>query len=134
MNARRPSWSWLLFAHLGLMAAATMLAARGALPPVWFRPPLDKAGHLLAWGLLAFFAVAFFGRRRRWAVVGAILVAATLEEFSQRAFSTRTFDLGDLAMNAAGVCLFGGSARARVTARLIAPVCPRPAPAGRGKG
>jgi hypothetical protein len=105
MNERRPPWSWLLFAQVALVVVATALAARGALPPVWFRAPLDKVCHLLAWGLLTFLAVAFFGHQRRWLVIGAVLLAATLEELSQRSFATRTFDLGDLAANAAGICI-----------------------------
>jgi hypothetical protein len=128
MNESRPRWSWLLFAHLALMAAATVLATRGALAPVWFRPPLDKLGHLLAWGLLAFFAVAFLGRRHRGSVIGAVLLAATLEELSQRAFSTRTFDLGDLAMNATGAFVFGLSGLRRQRAAHIETSCPTSEP------
>jgi VanZ family protein len=80
-----------------------------------FRTPFDKVGHLVGYGGVAFLAVAFFGRRRSLRVVATVLVAATLEEISQRAFPTRTFDLADMAMNWIGV--LGGGALAR---RLLA--------------
>jgi VanZ family protein len=126
MNEPRPAWSWLFFAQLALVILATVLATFGCFPPVLFRPPFDKVGHLGAYGLLAFFGVTFFGHARRWWVVGALLVAATLEEFSQRAFPTRTFDLGDLAMNVVGICVFGALAAALSAARRR----PRPPPPG----
>ena len=54
--------------------------------------------------------MAFLGPARRWPVVLGLLVAATLEELSQRAFPTRTFDLGDLAMNIVGIVTLGAAA------------------------
>jgi hypothetical protein len=106
---RRPPWAWLFVAQLALVIVATVLAASGRFPTVLFRPPVDKLGHMLAWGGLAFFGVAFFGRARRWRVIATLLVAATLEELSQGAFPTRTFDLGDLTMNVAGIAAFGAA-------------------------
>jgi VanZ family protein len=121
MTHRRPFWSWLLFPHLGLVIAATILATRGLFPGAVFRSPVDKLGHLGAYGLLAFFAVSFFGHARRWAVVLSLLAAATLEEVSQRAFPTRTFDLADLAMNVVGISVFGAlAARSARSRRSIA--------------
>jgi VanZ family protein len=117
MNARRPAWAWLFFAQLALVILATVLATLGCFPTVLFRAPFDKVGHLFAYGLLSFLAVSFFGHERRWRVVGALLVAATLEELSQRFFPTRTFDPGDLAMNVLGITVFGAIAAARGAAR-----------------
>jgi VanZ family protein len=102
MIETRPSWAWLLFVQLALVIAASVLATTGHFPAAMFRTPFDKVGHLAAYGGLALLAVAFFGRRRSLRVMAALLIAATLEEISQRAFPTRTFDLGDLAMNWAG--------------------------------
>jgi VanZ family protein len=110
MNFRRPIWAWLFFVQLILVAGATILATRGALPTGLFRAPLDKVGHLGAYGLLAFLGVSFFGPDRRWRVIGALLLVSTLDEFSQRAFPTRTFDLGDLAMNVVGIVTLGSLA------------------------
>ena len=107
MNETRPMWAWLFFAQLALVVFASVMATSGHFPTVLFRPPVDKLGHFFAYGLLAFFGVAFFGSARGRTVVVVLLLAATLEELSQRAFPTRTFDLGDLAMNAAGICLLG---------------------------
>jgi VanZ family protein len=106
-----------LFPHLALVIAATVLATRGHFPAAVFRAPFDKLGHLGAYGLLAFFAVSFFGHARRWPVVLGLLAAATIEEVSQRAFPTRTFDLADLAMNVVGISVFGALAAARSARR-----------------
>jgi hypothetical protein len=54
---------------------------------------------------------------RRWRGIGVLLVASTLEEISQRAFPTRTFDLGDLAMNLIGITALGLLAARRVGER-----------------
>jgi VanZ family protein len=107
MKPRRPLWSWLFFVQLILVAGATILATRGAFPAGIFRAPFDKLGHLGAYGLLAFLAVSFFGSARRAQVIGALLVVSTVDEISQRAFPTRTFDLGDLAMNVVGIVALG---------------------------
>jgi VanZ family protein len=113
MNERRPLWAWLFFAQLALVVIASVLATTGHFPTDAFqRPPADKIGHLVGYGGLAFFGVAFFGRTRRLRVMFSLLVAATLEELSQRAFPTRTFDLGDLAMNVVGIVVFGAAAAA----------------------
>jgi len=110
----RPRWAWLFFVHLSLVVAASVLATTNHLPLGALKhAPGDKVGHLLAYGGLAFFAVAFFGRARRWRVLAVLLVAAALEELSQRAFPTRTFDLGDLAMNVIGILMFGTASARR---------------------
>ena len=114
MKHARPSWAWLFFLQLTVVATASVLAARGQFPAGLFqRWGLDKIGHLLAYGGLSLLGVAFFGPARRAWVVGALLVAATLEELSQRAFPARTFDLGDLAMNVTGILAFGALAARR---------------------
>jgi len=112
MNTQRPPWAWLFIPQLALVSAATVLATTGRFPSALFCSPFDKVGHLCAYGGLAFLGVAFFGRARRWPVIVVLLAAATLEELSQRLFPTRTFDLGDLAMNVVGIVLFGVAAAA----------------------
>src|SRR3569832_3012814 len=107
MAAGRPLWAYLFFAHLALVIAATVLATRGRFPTTVFQAPYDKAGHLAAYGGLAFLAVGFFGHARRWRVLAILLAVATAEEFSQRLFPTRTFDVGDLAMNVLGIVGLG---------------------------
>lgn len=110
MNRRRPRWSWLFFVQLALVLGASALATAGRFPVAVFqRWPLDKLGHLFAYGGLSFLGVAFFGGARSTLVVGALLGAAGLEEVSQRFFQTRTFDLGDLAMNVVGISVFGAA-------------------------
>jgi VanZ family protein len=118
MNEQRPVWAWLFFPQLVLVISASVLATTGHFPVALFqRSPLDKVGHLVAYGGLSFFGVALFGRARRWPFVICLLVAATLEELSQRAFPTRTFDLGDLAMNLIGIAVFGAAVAARLATR-----------------
>ena len=115
----RPWWAWLFFAQLGLVILASVLATTNHLPlnPLK-QPPGDKIAHMLGYGALAFFAVAYFGPARRGRVIGALLIAAALEELSQRAFPTRTFDLGDMAMNVVGILVLGLAAgrRRKITA------------------
>ena len=113
MNRDRPRWAWLFFIQLAVVIGASVLAATGHFPGAAFQhAPFDKVGHLMAYGGLAFLGVAFFGRTRSTAVIVGLLVASTLEEVSQRAFRTRTFDLGDLAMNLIGIATFGATAAA----------------------
>jgi len=108
MNEQRPPWAWLFFAQLALVLGASLLATTGHFPVTLFqRSPFDKVGHLLVYGGLSFFAVAFFGHRHRWRVIICLLVLAILEELSQRALPRRTFDVGDLAMNIIGISTFG---------------------------
>jgi VanZ family protein len=107
MTRSRPLWAWLFLPQLALVVIATILATTGRFPTTLFRSPVDKLGHLAAYGGLSFFAVAFFGRGRSWPVIIGLLLVATLEELSQRASATRTFDLGDLAMNLIGILVFG---------------------------
>ena len=54
-----------------------------------------------------FLGVGFFGPTRRWPVICSLLIASTIDESSQRLFPTRTFDLGDLAMNVVGIVALG---------------------------
>ena len=127
MNEQRPLWAWLFFPQLALIVTASVLATTGHFPVAWFqRSPFDKVGHLALYGGLSFFGVAFVSRGRRWPFVMGLLVAATLEEVSQRAFPTRTFDLGDLAMNVLGISLFGAAAAARLAVRDDATTTPAP--------
>ncbi|HLK91761.1 MAG TPA: VanZ family protein [Polyangia bacterium] len=106
-----------------LVTAATVLATLGRLPAWVFGAPFDKLGHLGAYGLLAFLGVSFFGPHRRTPVICALLAASALDEVSQRAFPTRTFDLGDLAMNFIGILVLG-----IVAARWSSPPGPGPSP------
>jgi hypothetical protein len=125
MNRRRPLWAWLFFPQLALIITASVLATTGHFPVTLFqRSPFDKVGHLTLYGGLSFLGVAFVGRGRRWALVICLLVAATLEEVSQRAFPRRTFDLGDLAMNVIGILAFGAAAAARLARRHDATTTP----------
>ena len=107
MQTTRPRWSYLFFAQIVLVVTASVLATRGKFPTTVFKAPFDKVGHLFAYGGLGFLAVAFFGHARRWKVLAVLVILATLEEFSQRLFPTRTFDLGDLVMNVVGIVAFG---------------------------
>lgn len=77
-------------------------------------PNGDKLGHFVLFGLLNFFLTFAFLSRfqqnpKRFALSAGFILAAviTAEEFSQRYFSTRTFDLGDLTASLLGVFIGG---------------------------
>jgi len=105
MTTVRPRWAWLLFPHLSLIIAASVLASCHRLPRIALTGGLDKVGHFLLFGGLSLFAVAFFGRAR-WVRVACVLgTLSALEEASQAWFPARTLDAGDLAANLLGIVL-----------------------------
>ena len=76
-------------------------------------PNLDKAGHFLAMGLLAFLLNLAFHpknekRVRITSLLGSLLVLplCTLEEFSQKHLTYRSFSYGDLAADYLGIMVF----------------------------
>jgi VanZ family protein len=105
MTNERPRWAWLLFPHLSLIVAASILAACHRLPADFLSGGPDKVGHLLLFGGLSLFAVAFFGRARWPAVVGVLGALSACEEASQAFFPARTLDAADLAANLVGIAL-----------------------------
>jgi VanZ family protein len=83
------------------------------------RIPLgDKAGHFILYGILTllinltlFRSVPAQSRIRVAVVIGLILgLLIGLEEFSQKSFPDRTFDLGDLTASYLGVIFFSWQA------------------------
>jgi len=107
----------ILFSLFILLVIA--LADTGSMPrflkAIYDFPHGDKLGHFLLYGLLAFFVTtaligAFSNRSPRRVALWTCLVLATLigvEEFSQRYFSSRTFDLVDLTASYLGVIVGG---------------------------
>jgi VanZ family protein len=98
--------------------AVIVLADNGNLPhsirAIYDFPNGDKLGHFILFGLLNFFvtravlsAFPFKSRNGMTLSVGLILaLLITLEEFSQKLFTTRTFDLLDLLASYAGLVTF----------------------------
>jgi len=78
-------------------------------------PNGDKAGHFVLFGLLNFFVTRAFlstllDRPQGWVTLSIGLILAfliTLEEFSQKYFSSRTFDPFDLLGSFLGLFLGG---------------------------
>jgi VanZ family protein len=114
MTERRPWWAWLLFPHLSILVAASVLAVRGHLPAIALRGGLDKVGHFSLLGALSFLAVGFFGRARWLPVVTVLGLLSALEEASQAWFPARTVDAWDLAANLLGITA-GGLIATRLT-------------------
>ncbi|MBC7797763.1 MAG: VanZ family protein [Pyrinomonadaceae bacterium] len=78
----------------------------------------DKIGHFCLMGGFSFLLNLVLSARtfpiwRIQFLLGTViaLVIVTLEEFSQRWFKTRTFDVGDLLCDFAGILIFGEIAR-----------------------
>jgi len=90
-----------------------------SIQPEWFEfvqgiPGRDKLLHFLGAGLLSIFIVTGISsvvvRNRTYgpfAMLGAIALLITLEEFGQLAIPSRTFDLPDLGWSYAGIAVFG---------------------------
>lgn len=81
-------------------------------------PAGDKIGHFLLFGGLSFLvnlvlraAEIRLGRISLLKGSAAVLVVATLEEFSQLFLRSRSFDLMDLTADALGIWLFGWLAK-----------------------
>ena len=125
----RPRWTWLFFVQLAIVAGAGVLASARRLPAALFSSGVDKLGHFLGLGVLAFLAVSFFGRSRWRRTVVIVAAASVVEELSQRLLPARTFDLGDMAANLVGIALFGTLAAELVSdARTPALPARRPRP------
>jgi polysaccharide biosynthesis protein VpsQ len=96
-----------------------ILADRNALPPfiraIYDFPNGDKLGHFILFGLLNFFVTrailaSWPSQSRGWLTlsVGCILaLLITLEEYSQKFYPSRTFDVLDLLASCMGL-LAGG--------------------------
>ncbi len=107
------------------IVAIIILADNGSLPPfirpIYDFPNGDKLGHFILYGLLNFFITYTFlsalpSKPRSWVTLSVGLTLAfgiALEEYTQRYFSTRTFDLIDLLASFLGV-LVGGYVAFRI--------------------
>lgn len=96
-----------------------VLANQGSIPPfikaIYDFPNGDKLGHFILFGLLNFFltltliqTLPRFNSKLVTLSTGLILALLIgIEEFSQRFFSTRTFDLIDLLASYIGVFVGG---------------------------
>ena len=108
-------WLTILFAlFIILIIILADLGKLSILQAVNRIPLGDKAGHFILYGILTLLTnLTLFGSfpshsRRRVAVISGLTLALLigLEEFSQRNFSSRTFDLGDLTASYLGVIFF----------------------------
>jgi polysaccharide biosynthesis protein VpsQ len=98
--------------------AVIILADNGSLPrpirALYDFPNGDKLGHFILFGALTFFIIRAFlssfpSKPRGWVALSVGLILALLiglEEFSQKLFSTRSFDLIDLLASYAGIITF----------------------------
>lgn len=96
-----------------------ILADLNKFPPfikyIYDFPNGDKRGHFVLYGLLTFFITAAIltsslSKPRGWVTLSIGLTLAlliTLEEWSQKLFSARTFDLIDLLASYLGVIVGG---------------------------
>ena len=95
-------WAWV--------AAIVYLSLTPQPPRIDFEGS-DKAGHLFAYGVLAFWFCLFYvnSRARFFYMAGFVSMGIALE-FAQRALGYRSFALADMAANALGVAAGWGAA------------------------
>ena len=107
--------------YLAYLAIATFvtISALVSTHKEWFGfiygiPGRDQLAHFLGPGLLAFFMVLGFSSRATQhrplsplASMAAATLLVTLDEVSQLAIPSRTFELNDLAWSLTGVLVFG---------------------------
>ncbi len=107
---------WLTLAYASALLLLVVAADRGSLVTSYLAalPAADKIGHFLLMGVLSYLANgALGGRRLRWhrlsVLQGSLLVAGfvAVEELSQLWMAHRSFELADLAADAAGIWIFG---------------------------
>ena len=108
-------WLTILFAvFIILIIVLADLGKLGILQTVNRIPFGDKAGHFILYGILIFlidltlFRSIPFQSRTRIVVTSGLILALLigLEEFSQRNFPSRTFDMGDLTASYLGLLFF----------------------------
>jgi undecaprenyl-diphosphatase len=108
----RPRWAWLLWGQLAVVLLATLAASLGLIHFGFLAlPGADKVLHFLLYGVVAFLAVAWWGRRWWVWVLAALALLALVEEVSQALVPGRSASLLDLGAALAGVALFGGLGR-----------------------
>jgi len=99
---------FLLFILL-IIVAADMGVLASYLGFIYDFPGGDKAGHFILYGILSFLLARAFPRPARLGglstpiVTLLLLVFAALEEYSQKFFATRTYDLVDLTFSFLGI-------------------------------
>ncbi|HEY0427719.1 MAG TPA: VanZ family protein [Pyrinomonadaceae bacterium] len=107
-----------IFILAGIIVLADLKGTQYLLNFVRFVPYGDKVGHFLLMGTFSFLLNLTLNAKtfRLWRInflLGTliVLVVVTLEEFSQIFIRGRSFDLIDLAVDYAGIFLFGELAR-----------------------
>lgn len=120
---------WRLAWRLLFLLLITMISwlAFSPLPPVGVDLGWDKANHFVAFATLAFVGLQCLrpGRRRRWAVVLALLAYGVLIELIQSHVPGRAADARDVLADMIGVAI--GLAAHMLVLRCL----PRPAPLSR---
>jgi VanZ family protein len=94
-------WRAIGFALIAAVVALSLAPAPGL--PIEIAGD-DKAGHVMAYGvLMVWFAQLHAGTPARAALAAAFVAMGIALEFAQGAFGLRQFDVHDMVANAAGV-------------------------------
>lgn len=118
MNALRLRRGWVAIGW-ALVAVVIYFSVTPRPPEV----PLDegdKLGHLFAYGTLMLWFGQLHAQRRRWITVAALVGLGIALEYVQRWTGYRSFDVWDMAANAAGVLLGLAAAPPRLPNFLVA--------------
>lgn len=122
MKADLPSMKLIAIVFTIFILEVIYLADHGALPPflraVYDFPNGDKLGHFILFGLLNYFITRAYlssaqsdvSTRATLSIGLALAVFVTAEEYSQKFFPTRTFDLLDLTASVLGLIVGGWTA------------------------
>ncbi len=104
----------IFFLCIGFITYKANINEKFWVESVYNIPHYDKIGHFVVYGILAlllnhtfnYHSIYAFGRFPIRTSVIVVMTFCLFEEFSQRMFASRTFDLMDLAFDAAGIILF----------------------------
>src|SRR3954468_6105032 len=110
---KEASMRWLALLFFAFILLVIVAADTDTIPSfirdLYRFPGGDKVGHIILYGILAFLLARAFPRPlklRRFSipiVILALLIFAAAEEYTQRFFATRTFDLLDLTCSFLGI-------------------------------
>jgi VanZ family protein len=97
----RPAWLVIAWLLIGVVIYLSVTPH----PPEIPVDEGDKYGHLLAYGTLMLWFGQLYERNMRWVAMLGLIALGVALEYVQRSTGYRTFDVWDMAADAAGVLI-----------------------------